>query len=237
LKRLIGNKGDGFMTQFQQVLAAIKALDGKGTPKEIYAKIREANPEWKTNTPVSSVRMYLSKNNIFKSEDGIWTLPEIKPQDTSQSSDKKSVSKPSERGLYFITLSSYINIHGAGFLFKIGQSGDVKKRLVAYSASLPIDTIQLISFYPIPNGVNLDEAEKEVNGELLGNENLGEGFFDHTITIRPYFGNHQDEWLQTLDITLSDTESLNKLANIIDSIVKATIETLTPKTKEEQADE
>jgi hypothetical protein len=62
----------------------------------------------------------------------------------------------------------------------------------------------------------------------LGNENLGEGFFDHKITIRPYFGNHQNEWLQTLDITLSDVENLNKLANIIDSIVKATIDALTP---------
>lgn len=221
------------MTQFQQVLAAIKSLDGKGTPKEIYAKIIETNPEWKTNTPVSSVRMYLSKNNIFKAKNGVWTLPETKTQDDTQSTDKKPTSKPSERGLYFITLSPYIDIHGAGFLFKIGQSGDVKKRLVAYSACLPVDTIQLISFYPIPNEVNLDEAEKEVNGELLGNENLGEGFFDHTITIRPYFGNHQDEWLQTLDITLSDTESLNKLANIIDGIVKTTIETLTPKAKEE----
>jgi hypothetical protein len=225
------------MTQFQQVLAAIKALDGKGTPKEIYAKIIETNPEWKTNTPISSVRMYLSKNNFFKNENGVWTLLGAGTQDDTQFANKKSAGKSSERGLYFITLSPYINIHGAGFLFKIGQSGDVKKRLVAYSASLPVDTIQLISFYPIPGGVNLDEAEKEVNGELLGNENLGEGFFDHTITIRPYFGNHQDEWLQTLDITLSDTESLNKLANIIDGIVKATIETLTTKTKEEPADE
>jgi hypothetical protein len=181
--------------------------------------------------------MYLSKNSIFKAEDGTWILPVAKTQDDTLFAEKKSVGKLSERGLYFITLSSYINIHGAGFLFKIGQSGDVKKRLVAYSASLPVDTIQLISFYPIPNEVNLDEAEKEVNGELLGNENLGEGFFDHQIAIRPYFGNHQDEWLQTLDITLSDTESLNKLANIIDGIVKATIETLTPKIKEESADE
>jgi hypothetical protein len=72
---------------------------------------------------------------------------------------------------------------------------------------------------------------------LLGNENLGEGFFDHTIAIRPYFGNHLDEWLQTLDITLSDIEGLNKLANIIDNIVKITIETLTPKLKEELRDE
>jgi hypothetical protein len=216
------------MTQFQQVLAAIKALNGKGTLKEIYAKILETNPEWKTNTPIASVSGYLSRNNIFKNENGIWVLPETKTtQDDAQSDDKKIIGSSSERGLYFITLSPYISIHGAGFLFKIGKSGDVKKRLVSYSASLPIDTIQLISFYPIPLDVNLTEAEKEVTGELLGNENLGEGIFDHKITIRPYFGNHQDEWLQTLDITFSDMENLNKLANIIDSIVQVTIETLT----------
>jgi hypothetical protein len=226
------------MTQFQQVLAAVKALDGKGTPKEIYAKIKETNPDgWKTKTPLASISMYLSTSGIFQNENGIWVLQDTRGRNDVQSNDKKASGKSPERGLYFITLSPYINIHGAGFLFKIGQSGDVKKRMAAYSASLPADTIQLISFYPIPGEVSLDEAEKEVTGELLGNENLGDGFFDHTITIRPYFGNHQNEWLQTLDITLSDTESLNKLANIIDGIVKATIETLTPKTKEEPADE
>jgi hypothetical protein len=136
------------MTQFQQVLAAIKSLNGKGTPKEMYAKILETNPEWKTNTPISSVRMYLSKNNIFKAENGVWNLPATKMRDDILLAEKKSSGKLSERGLYFIILSPYINIHGAGFLFKIGQSGDVKKRLVGYSASLPMDTIQLISFYP-----------------------------------------------------------------------------------------
>lgn len=227
------------MTQFQQVLAAVKALDGKGTPKQIYAKIKELNhDEWKAKNPLASVSMYLSTSDIFQNKNGTWFLQDIQTRDDDiQPNDKKSSGKSSERGLYFITLSPYINIHGAGFLFKIGQSGDVKKRLVAYSASLPVDTIQLISFYPIPVDINLTEAEKEVNGELLGNENLGEGVFDHKITIRPYFGNHQDEWLQTLDITFSDIESLNKLANIIDGIVKATIETLTPKPKEEPTDE
>jgi hypothetical protein len=226
------------MTQFQQVLAAIKALGGKGTPKEIYAKIKEANPDgWKTKTPYASVSTYLSTSDIFRNENGTWILQDTQSRDDTRSGDKRAPSGPSERGLYFITVSPHINIHGAGFLFKIGKSDSVKKRLVAYSASLPVDTIQLISFYPIPPDVNLSEVEKEVRGELLGNENLGEETFDHKITIRPYFGNHQDEWLQTLDITLSDTESLNKLANIIDGIVKTTIETLTPGLKEDVLNE
>jgi hypothetical protein len=225
-------------TQYQQVLAAVRGLGGKGTPKQIYDKIKETNPDgWKTKTPLASVSMYLSTSGVFQNKDGAWVLQDIQDHDDTRSTDKKAIGGSSERGLYFITLSPYINIHGAGFLFKIGQSGDVKKRLTAYSASLPIDTIQLVSFYPIPNAVNLLEAEKEVNGELLGNENLGEGVFEHKITVRPYFQSHQDEWFQTLDLTLSDKKSLDRFANIIDGIVKATIETLTPKVAEEPADE
>jgi hypothetical protein len=109
----------------------------------------------------------------------------------------------------------------------------VKERLKAYSASLPVDTIQVISYYPIPEPVNLEEAEKEVSGELKGNENLGESIFEHKITVRPYFSNHQEEWLQTLDLKFSNEEDLNKLANIVDDIVKTTIETLTPKPTED----
>jgi hypothetical protein len=142
--------------------------------------------------------------------------------------NKKTIKRIQERGLYFITLSPYIKIRGAGFLFKIGQSDDVKKRLIGYIASLPVETIQVISFYPIPDDVKLEDAEKEVNGELLGNEDLGEGIFNHKITIRPFFQNHQREWLQTLDI-IPSMSNLYKLATIIDDIVKNTIETLTPK--------
>jgi hypothetical protein len=221
------------MTQYQQVLDAMKVL-GKGTPKEIYAKIKEKHSEWGTKTPIASVSGYLSKNNCFKSDDGVWRLQDdAKDQDDSQPSIRKKAAKPPERGLYFITLSPYIRIHGAGFLFKVGKSDDAKSRLEGYSAALPIDTIQVISFYPIPSGVDLREAEKEVNGELLGNEELGNDEFGRIITVRPYFGNHQREWLQTLDITLSDENSVNKLARVVDTIVKSTIDTLSPKPNEE----
>ena len=224
------------MTQYQQVLTAIKALGGKGTPKEIYAKIKETNPEWRTRTPLASVSMYLSTSSNFKSDGGIWVFQESITKDNSQITIRKPSDKSNERGLYFITLSPYVKIPGAGFLFKIGQSTDVKNRLKSYSASLPIDTIQLISYYPIPNNVDLTEAETDVNGELLGNENLGEGIFENKITVRPYFSYHQEEWLQTLDITFSNVDDLNKLANIIDDIVKNTIDNLMPKQIEDQTD-
>jgi hypothetical protein len=211
---------------------------GRGTPKEIYARIKETYSEWGTKTPIASVSGYLSRNSCFRNDDGVWHLQEdAKDQGDIPPAAPKKTIKPMERGLYFITLSPYIKIHGAGFLFKIGKSDDAKSRLEGYSAALPIDTIQVISFYPIPNDVDLREAEKEVNGELLGNKELGGDEFGQVISVRPYFGNHQREWLQTLDITLSDEESLNKLARVIDAIVKSTIETLTPKPNEDILDD
>jgi hypothetical protein len=213
------------MTQYQQILAAVKALGGKGTPKEIYAEIRKTNPEWGTKTPIASVSMYLSRNGVFVNENGTWALQDTKDQDDISAVNKKSSGRPTERGLYFITLSPYIKILGAGVLFKIGKSGDVRNRLKDYSRCLPFDTIQLISFYPIPEEVNLIEAEKQVNGELLGNDSL---------EIHPYLISHQEEWLQTLNITLSDADSLSKLASTIDNIVKVTIEALTLKLEDEE---
>jgi hypothetical protein len=234
------------MTQFQQVLTAIKALDGSGTPKSIYEKILElTGKEWGTKTPLASISMYLSTNDNFKKENGIWFLQDtiesddirVDSQDGKQNFSNKQNAKNTERGLYFITLSSYIKIPGAGFIFKIGKSDDIKERLKAYSRSLPVDTIQVISHYPIPDPVDLAEAEKEVRGELKGNENLGDGYFEHKITVRPYYSYHQEEWLQTLDLKFSDEEDLHKLAKVIDGIVKSTIETLTPKPDEEAMDD
>lgn len=154
-------------TQLQQVLAAVKTI-GKGTPKTVYAQIEKLYGAWNgAKKPTASVSMYLTKNKdtIFKKEDGFWVLQSGKTQ--AKPTGKKSVGKPKNRGLYLITLSSNVNLPAAGFLFKIGESGDVIERLIAYSACLPVETIHEVSFYPIPDNVNLKEAEKEVTGELL----------------------------------------------------------------------
>lgn len=143
------------MTQYQQVLAALKALGGAATAKAIYDKIKETAPEWKTKTPVASVAAYLSMGDDFKKgENGVWTLRDVSERDDSDEctddTDEKQ-PKADDRGLYFITLSPYIKICGAGFLFKIGQSESIRTRLNTYSASLPMDTIQVISYYPYAN--------------------------------------------------------------------------------------
>jgi hypothetical protein len=215
-------------TQLQQVFTALKIL-GKGTPKTIYAKIEKLFGPWiKAKRPAASVGMYLVKNkdDIFTKKDGFWTLKDTK-KSVKPPKGKTAPSKPSgklkDNGLYLVTLSPNIKIPATGFLFKIGESGDIRKRLIAYSACLPVETIHEICFYPVPPGVNLKRVEKEVTGELLGNENLGYGIFDHEVTIQRHYGNHQREWLKTLDI---DPDSKNDIAGfikIINGIVKATI--------------
>lgn len=220
-------------TQLQQVSRALKTL-GKGTPKTIYIKIEEMYGPWgKTKTPASSVSMYLSKNQnvLFKKEDGVWTLQKTKIQAKNTTQTKKSSAKSKDSGLYLIALSSNLKIPFPGFLFKIGESGDVKSRLIAYSACLPVETIHELYFYPVPDSINLKRIEKEVTGELLGNENLGDNFFKHKITIQRHHGGNQKEWLKTLDIDPSSKEDLNNLIKTIDIIVKATIANTSSNTK------
>jgi hypothetical protein len=212
-------------TQLQQVLSAVKIL-GKGTPKTIYSKIEELYGAWNgVKRPDASVSMYLTKNkdDIFTKENGFWTLPRAKKPTKSKNPQSKPSGKLKDNGLYLITLSPNVKIPITGFLFKIGESGDIKNRLIAYSACLPVETIHEICFYPVPHGVNLKKVEKEVIGELLGNENLGYGVFDHEVTIQKHHGNHQREWLKTLDVDPNNKEDIPKFIRIINVIVKATI--------------
>jgi hypothetical protein len=221
-------------TQLQQVLRALKAL-GKGTPKIIYTKIEKAYGPWETTkTPTASVSMYLSNNRgtLFRKKDGFWILESSRTQSKNHTPVKKPSVKSKDSGLYLITLSSNLKIPFPGFLFKIGESGDVKNRLIAYSACLPVETIHELYFYSVPININLKRIEKEVTGELLGNENLGDIFFKHKITIQRHHGGNQKEWLKTLDIDLSSKEDLNNLIKTIDVVVKNTIASTSSSSKE-----
>lgn len=220
-------------TQYQQVLTALKALGGEGTMKEIWNKILEGNPQgWKTKTPMASLSMYLTTNkDVFKNENKKWMLLDTKDTDeqdgvsVSTTNSKNVANLRDQRGLYFITLSPVIQHRSAGFLFKIGESDNITKRLKGYSASLPVETIDTINIYPIPDGIDTKDAEKQVNGELLGNDHLGEDLFGHRIKITACTDHHQKEWLRTLDID-QDSQSLTRFARLIDSIVDDTINAL-----------
>jgi hypothetical protein len=214
------HKGERLMTQYQQVLAALKKIGGKGTTDEIFKAV-DGIGNWKTQTKKASVASYLSTSEETTKEGDVWVYQGNKtPQNDGV--QKKSDDNPDdneERGLYFITLNPIVKLNVPGLLFKIGKSGNVSKRLQFYGASLPFNPIQELSFYRIPTDVDLLEAERQVRGELLGNDSR-EGF-----RVERFFDNHQDEWLQTLDLALSEND-INKLAVEVNKIVLTTIDNL-----------
>jgi len=210
------------MTQYQQVLAAIKKIGGKGTTDEIYNAIDDIN-SWKTKTKKASVASYLSTGIEFKKENDTWIYDEtLKLQDSDNRKVKGSGKigcNIIERGLYFITLNPIIKPPFAGLLFKVGLSdGDANNRLKAYGRSLPYNPILELGFFRVPDDVNLEEVEKQVRGELLGNDTLG-------FKIERFFSSGQLEWLQTLDLSLNE-ENITKLATVVNNIIKDTIDNL-----------
>jgi len=138
------------------------------------------------------------------------------PQD---STSKKTLDDNTERGLYFITLNYNMKPPLPGLLFKIGKSdGRVKGRVKEYSASLPYNPIQELGFYRIPIDIDLQIVEKQVRGELLGNNSLG-------FSVEKFIGGNQNEWLHTLDLFFN-SDDINKLAFVVNKIVRETIDNL-----------
>jgi hypothetical protein len=204
------------MTQYQQVLAAVKKIGGKGTTNEIFKTI-DGIENWGTKTKEASVASYLSRSDNFRKDDDVWIYEENKSSQNHVNKD--SIDNPFERGLYFITLNLSVKPPVPGLLFKIGKSdGKAKNRLEAYNASLPYNPIQELCFYRVPSDVDLQEVEGQVRNELLGNDSLG-------FHIERFFGNHQVEWLQTLDLSLSE-DDINKLAVAVNRIINDTIDNL-----------
>lgn len=131
---------------------------------------------------------------------------------------KNSIDK-TERGLYFITLNPAVKPPVPRLLFKIGLSDrKAGNRLKSYSAGLPYNPIQELSFFRIPQDVDSHSAEDQARSELLCNENL-------SYHIERFFGYHQVEWLQTLDLKLNE-ENINNLAEVVNKIVNDTISNL-----------
>ena len=203
------------MTQYQQVLEAVKKIGGRGTIGEIFEATDTEN--WKTHTKKASVASYLATSNEFRKEGDIWIYEENKVSPNSVI--RNTLDNAIERGLYFITLNPAVKPPIPGLVFKIGKSnGRVGDRLNDYNACLPYKPIQELCFYRIPSDVDLQNAEEQVRSELLGNETLG-------FHIERFFGNHQDEWLHTLDLNMN-SEDINKLAIVVNKIVKETIDNL-----------
>ena len=209
------------MTQYQQVLEALEKLGGKGTNKDICNKIDFVGMNWKAKTPERSVSMYLTTGDDFIKDGDFWLLKSKDNLHEIQNTvDVESTGDNSEenfeRGVYFITLNPEFKINTAGFLFKIGISESASSRLKQYSASLPFDPIRFISFYHIPNSINLLNIENQIRGEILGGDTLD-------FKVQRYIGGNQKEWLQTLELDFSE-ETIKKVAKAIDKIINDTIQ-------------
>jgi hypothetical protein len=207
------------MTQYQQVLEALKKLGGKGTNKDICKNIDFS--EWKAQYPENSVSRYLTTGEDFSKEGDYWI---IKSNDISQDIEDDTIEGQAEesnenyeRGIYFITLNPEFKINTAGFLFKIGKAEkNASHRIKQYSASLPFDIVRCISFYQIPKSINLLEIEKQIRGEILGGDTID-------FKVQRFIGGNQNEWLQTLDFDYNES-TIKKIAKDIDKIINETIQ-------------
>jgi hypothetical protein len=215
------------MTQYQQVVNALIKIGGKGTNKDICANIDFSG--WNASHPENSVSRYLTTmREDFKKVGGIWVLQDGRNKfGTSQAKTSKTTSKKTS-GIYVITVSPTIKITYSGFIFKIGSSKDIKERMKGYNASLPVETVHLIGYYLVPDSIDPGLVEKQVRGELIGNGNLGGGYFGKTLTIQPYYTSNQREWMQITNFQVSSDDDLNKLMKLIGNIVKVTIKALIP---------
>jgi hypothetical protein len=207
------------MTQFQQVVRATKAL-GKASPKEIWAYIQKTpdGKKWTAKMPTASISSYLTTRDEFKKDGDKWVYeePGTRGSQNIHNRNKNRRDSSVERGLYFITLNPAVKPPVPGILFKIGESnGRADQRLRNYKATLPYQPIQELAFFRVPTDVDLKSAEEQVRIELLANKEMG-------FIVERFFGNHQTEWLQTLDLSLTE-ENVTVLAKAVKGIIQKII--------------
>jgi hypothetical protein len=226
------------MTQYEQIINVLKKLGGRATVTEICDKMDFLS--WNTKTPKNSVSRYLSCSSQIKREKEdnkyYYILDESIPYSDLVPSRKDSISaknidggkgslnddnedknigKKKNNGLYFICLSSDVNLPVAGSLFKVGKTENISNRMSSYSNSLPFDPIRQIAFFPVPIELDLQKVEGELRATLLSSDDLG---------INRYTGGKQKEWLQTLLFDIDDKKQRNELVSKTNEILNEIIE-------------
>ncbi len=224
------------MTQYEQIIEALKKLGGKATVTEICDKMDFST--WTTKTPRNSVSRYLTCSSQITQEieNGkyFYTLNESIPYSDIIPSRKENTSEVNNdrlehevdnkiqireinknNGLYFICLSSDVNLPVAGSLFKVGKTENQNSRLNSYSYSLPFEPIRQIAFFPVPIELNLQTVETELRAALLSSDDLG---------INMYTGGRQKEWLQTLLFDIEDKKQRNSLVIKVNELLNILIE-------------
>ena len=232
------------MTQYEQIIDVLKKLGGKATVTQICEKMDFSQWKTKTPRNSVSRYLTCSSQIIQEKKDNnyYYILDEKIPysdlgstrKDTAISinidndnivfndDDKENKTLDEEEktteinnGLYFICLSSDVNLPVAGSLFKIGRAGDLSSRMDNYKRSLPFDPIRQIAFFPVPVELNLHKIESELRTTLISSDDIG---------INRYVGGNQREWLQTLFFNIDDKKQRNDLVLKVNELLNDIIE-------------
>jgi hypothetical protein len=230
------------MTQYEQIIDVLKKLGGKATVSEICERMEFSS--WNTKTPKNSVSRYLSCSSQIKQEkednkyyymldesipysdlspsrkDSVFQKSTDNGDDASKdkennTDENKNIGNNKDNGLYFICLSSDVNLPVAGSLFKIGKTENITNRMYSYGNSLPFDPIRQIAFFPVPIELDLQKVEGELRATLLSLDDLD---------INRYTGGKQKEWLQTLSYDIDDKKQRNNLVLKVNGILNVIIE-------------
>jgi hypothetical protein len=232
------------VTQYEQIIDVLKKLGGKATVTQICDKMDFSQWKTKTPrnsvsrylTCSSQIKQEIIDNNYFYIIDETIPYSDLgssrKGIDLSLLDDEKDLtednniikgSKENEEkiveinnnGLYFICLSSDVNLPVAGSLFKIGRAGDLSSRMDNYKRGLPFDPIRQIAFFPVPLELNLPKIENELRTTLISSDDIG---------INRYIGGNQREWLQTLFYDINDRNQRNELVLKVNEFLNDIIE-------------
>ena len=190
------------MTQYNQVVAAIKKLGGKGNLAQIMANIKDIG-NWTTKTPDRTVYSLLYKSNEFEKKDNIWYYTKLKTPSTKSVKKKTSpVKQAATGGLYLLGLNPNLEHPYKGLLFKIGRTDrEFEKRLNEYDLYLPFSPIQLIDTYIIPNKKILVALEKNVRNTLIKDSLMGFPVKKFSAAVN----DKKTEWLHIQNIKNTDS--------------------------------
>jgi len=169
------------MTQYQQVLEAVKKIGGKGTIGEIFEATD--TKDWKTKTKKASVARYLAKSKEFRREGHIWICEENNEEELLHCSDgvlATAIAKCSQKKWTIFGISE---VHGFG-------NASFEKVLfdTTFDEIIPFNSMSGVSYVAVRKEnlwglirfrLNPEYAvHKEGFRKALGNEPIDEKFMD-----------------------------------------------------------
>lgn len=207
------------MTQYEQVVEAIKALGGRGTVKQILDWLGDTEKlGWRTNSPYANVAGILSRHDEFENEGHEWMYNPSKETPVFHPS-KEQLNDGVKHGLYLIRLDPSVEklpvgIGSNDLLFKVGlvYKGDMKIRLGTYNRSLPLTVTHCEDEYEFWESIKEDkyrEIEHKVYMALVESDEMD---------IRKYTGGMQREWLNAVGIGRTK-DSISQLKRFVQDIV------------------